>query len=446
MYDKLDQKLAVDSENTSRRVFLKKSTTTAAGLTLLGGLNLARTVHAGGSDQFKIALIGCGGRGTGAAIQALSTKANVKLIAMADAFRGSLDRSYKAIKNAHPERVDVPEDRKFVGLDAYQKAVDSGIDVVLLCTPPGFRPMQFEAAVKADNHVFMEKPLAVDGPGTRRILAANEVAKKKNLMVAVGFHMRHEPNRIEIVKKLHDGAIGKIQFFRAYFNSNGVWMRPRKPEQTEMQYQVNNWYYFNWLSGDHIVEQHVHDLDICNWIKGEHPVKANGMGGRQFRIGKEYGEIYDHHSVEFEYADGTRLFSYCRHIPNCWSSFSQHAHGTKGEANMVGHGKMKITAEGKDPIKWRRGSDGHQIEHDDLFAALLAGKIYNECDSSAASTMTAVMGRMATYSGKVVTWEEAMNSKVDLSPNGYAWDATPQPKPGPDGLYPCAMPGITKAF
>ncbi len=446
MNDMFDRNSTGDCKNTSRRAFLQKSTTTAAGAALLGGLNLARTAHAQGGDQFKIALIGCGGRGTGAAVQALSTKADVKLVAMADAFRGSLERSYKAIKKARPERVDVPEERKFAGLDAYQKAIDCDADVILICTPPGFRPMQFEAAVKAGKHIFMEKPLAVDAPGTHRILAANEEAKKKNLMVAVGFHMRHEPNRIEIVQKLRDGAIGKILFFRAYFNSSGVWVRPRKREQTEMQYQVNNWYYFNWLSGDHIVEQHIHNLDICNWIKDQHPVKANGMGGRQQRIGKDYGDIYDHHSVEFEYADGTRIFSYCRHIPNCWNSFSQHAHGTKGEANMGGHGNMKISAEGRKPLNWRRGSDGHQIEHDDLFAALLAGKPYNECDSAAASTMTAVMGRMATYSGKVVTWEDAVNSKVDLSPDGYAWDDTPGPKPGADGLYPCAIPGITKAF
>ena len=337
-HNSCNRKSAIRPEKQTRRRFLKRSATVAAGVSLLGGLSLDRAAHAQGSGRFKIALIGCGGRGTGAAIQALSTKADVQLVAMADAFRGSLDRSFKAIKNAHPARVNVPEERKFAGLDAYQKAIDAGVDVVLLCTPPGFRPMQYEAAVKAGKHVFMEKPLAVDAPGTRRILAANEEAKKKNLMVAVGFHMRHEPNRQEIVKHLQDGAIGKVEFFRAYFNSNGVWVRPRKPDQTEMQYQVNNWYYFNWLS------------------------------------------------------------------------------------------------------------DGHQAEHDDLFAALTAGTHYNECDSAADSTMTAILGRMATYSGKAVFWEDAINSQLDLSPAGYSWDALPQSKPGPDGIYPAAIPGITKAF
>ncbi len=440
-----DHKTTVQPKRESRRRFLKRSAAAAAGASLLGGLTLDRAAHAQSGGPFKIALVGCGGRGTGAAVEALRTKADVRLVAMADAFGDSLDRSLAAIKNVHPQKVDVPDERKFVGLDAYQKAIDAGVDVVLLCSPPGFRPMQFEAAVKAGRHVFMEKPLAVDAPGARRILAANEEAKKKNLLVAVGFHMRHEPNRQEVVKRLQDGVIGRIKFFRAYFNSNGVWVRPRKPDQTEMQYQVNNWYYFNWLSGDHIVEQHIHDLDICNWIKGEHPVKAQGMGGRQVRIGKDYGEIFDHHAVEFEYADGTRLFSYCRHIPNCWESFSQHAHGEKGEANMVGHGNLKISPEGQKPLKWRRGGDGHQFEQNDLFAALSAGKTYNECNSAADSTMTAVLGRMATYGGKVVTWEEAMNSQLDLSPAGYAWDALPQSKPGADGIYPAAMPGITKA-
>jgi predicted dehydrogenase len=430
---------------TSRRDFLKASTV-SVGAGVLGGLSLARSVHAQGSDVFKIALIGCGGRGTGAAVQALSTKANVKLVAMADAFRDTLDRSYEAIKKECSDRVDVPEDRKFAGLDAYQKAIDSDASVVLLCTPPGFRPMQYEAAVKAGKHVFMEKPLAVDGPGVRRILAANEEARKKNLAVVVGFHMRHEANRQAAVKMLHDGAIGDIQFMRAYYNCSGVWVRPREEGQTEMQYQVRNWYYFNWLCGDQIVEQHVHDLDQCNWIKQAHPVEANGMGGRQVRTGKDVGEIFDHHAVEFTYADGTKLFSYCRQIPNCWDAFSEYAHGTKGQAELMGHARITISPTGGEPRRWDRGEDGHQTEHDHLFAALAAGKPFNEADSAAESSLTAILGRMATYSGKIVKWDDAMGSQLDLSPKSYAWDAEPPVLPGPDGCYACAMPGITKAY
>ena len=262
---------------TSRRDFLKASSAAAAGAALAGTLSVARGAHAAGGDEIKIALIGCGMRGAGAAVNALSNKAkaNVKLVAMADAFRPKIDNSLRLIQERCKDKVDVPDERRFAGLDCHVKALECDVDMVLICTPPGFRPMQFEAAVKAGKHVFMEKPLAVDGPGVRRIMAANEKAKKKGLLVAVGHHLRHEVKHKEAVRRIHDGVLGQIMFMRAYFNSSGVWFRPRKPEQTEMRYQVANWYYFTWLSGDHIVEQHVHDLDVMNWIKkDEHPVRA----------------------------------------------------------------------------------------------------------------------------------------------------------------------------
>ena len=442
------KKTQARSDKTTRRDFLKTTGMLAAGAALSGGLSVARSAQAAGSGAIKIALIGAGGRGTGAAVNALNNASNpnVKLWAIADAFPHRLEGSLKGIQSHCRGKVDVG-DRKFTGLDAFQKAIDSGVDMVLLCTPPGFRPMQFEAAVKAGKHVFMEKPLAVDAPGVRRIKAANEEAKRKKLLVAVGHHLRHEKKHQEVIKRIHGGAIGDVMVMRAYFNSSGVWVRPRKPDQTEMQHQVSNWYYFNWVCGDHIVEQHVHDLDVMNWIKkDQHPVEANGMGGRQVRIGKDFGEIYDHHAVEFTYADGTKMFSFCRHIPGCWMSFSEHARGTKGAAHVEGHGTAELRVDGQDPQRWRRDKDGHQTEHDDLFAALGAGKPYNEADWAADSTMTAIFGRMATYSGKLVKWDEAVASKLDLSPSGYTWDAVPQPKPGPDGLYPCAIPGVTKAW
>jgi len=428
----------------TRRDFLKTSAAAALGTSALGA---ARGAHAAGSDTLRVALVGCGGRGTGAALQAISAKgANVKLVAMADAFGDRLDQCYQAIKPRGGDRIDVPEERKFRGLDAYRKALEADVDVVLLCSPPGFRPAQFEAAVAAGKHVFMEKPVATDAPGVRRILAANEEAKKKNLRVVVGFHMRHEANRREVTARLHDGAIGDILFLRAYFNSSGVWFHKRRPEETEMEYQVRNWYYFTWLSGDHIVEQHVHDLDICNWIKQAHPISANGMGGRQVRVGPDYGEIYDHHAVEFTYPDGAKLMSFCRHMPNCWMSFAQHAHGTRGRAELIGHGRMTIWADGQDRFRLPRGEDGHQSEHDHLFAAITSGEPLNETESAAHSSMTAILGRMATYSGKVVTWDEGIGSTLDLAPASLAWDAVPGPRPGPDGCYPCAMPGLTKAY
>jgi len=440
------------SIHTSRRDFLKKSTAAAAGAALAGGLAIARSAHAAGSDVIKIALIGCGGRGTGAATEAILNKAGakVKLVAMADAFRDRIDRSLKGILGKckdYKDAVDVPDERKFTDLDCHQKAIECGVDMVLLCTPPGFRPVQFEAAVKAGKHVFMEKPVAVDAPGVRRVMAANEEAKKKGLLVAVGHHLRHEDKHRQVIQRIHDGMIGEVKFLRAYFNSAGVWVQKRDPEQTEMQYQVRNWYYFTWLSGDHIVEQHVHDLDVCNWMmKDQHPMEANGMGGRQVRVGKDYGEIFDHHCVEFSYADGTKMFSQCRHIPNTWGSFTEHAHGTNGYVSIEGHGTSEIGVAGQPPQRWKRGEDGHQVEHDDLFAALLAGKPYNEGEHGAAGTMTAILGRMATYSGKVVTWDDAIKSNLDLGPKVYRWDAEAPVKPGPDGMYACAIPGVTKAW
>ncbi len=434
------------TQQPSRRDFLKRSGLTVAGAAVAGNLSLARSAHAQGSDQIKIALIGCGGRGTGAAVQALSNKSmpNVKLVAMADAFKDRVDECHKRVKGRCGDKVDVPEDQKFSDLDCHEKAVACDIDMVLLCTPPGFRPMQFEAAVKAGKHVFMEKPLATDGPGIRRIMAANEEAKKKGLLVAVGHHLRHEDKHRELIGMIHDGAIGKVMYTRAYFNAGGVWVRPRKEGQTELQYQVRNWYYFNWICGDHIVEQHVHDIDVCNWIHKAHPVEANGMGGRQVRIGEDYGEIYDHHSVEFTYADGSKMFSYCRHMPGCWSSFAEHAHGTKGTADFQGHGNTVLKVDGQEPLRRRRGEDGHQVEHDDLFAALKAGTPYNECDWAAESSLTAIMGRMATYSGKIITWDQALNSPIDLMPKSFDWDAEAPVNPGQDGIYPCAIPGVTK--
>ena len=433
----------------SRREFLKLGSAAIAGTTLAGGLSMARAAHAAGSDQVKIALIGCGGRGTGAAVQAMRNKAGakVKLVAVADAFRDRVDSSLKSIQKARPDDVDVPEDQKFTGLDCHEKAIAcKDVDMVLLCTPPGFRPMQFEAAVAAGKHVFMEKPVATDAPGVRRVMAANEEAKKKGLLVAVGHHLRHEVKHKEVVKRIHDGAIGRLQYMRAYFNTGAIWVRGRQPDQTEMQFQVRNWYHFNWVCGDHIVEQHVHDLDACNWIQGGPPIEANGMGGQQVCQAKDQGEIFDHHAVEYTYANGVKLFSYCRQIPKCWGSFSEHAHGTKGRVEIEGHGRSRLYVGDNEPMVWDRGEDGHQVEHDNLFTALLAGEPYNEGDYGASSTMTAILGRMATYSGKVVTWDQGINSTLDLSPKSYAWDAEPPVMPNAEGYYASAKPGITRGF
>lgn len=434
------------STTSSRRDFLKASTTLAAGAALAGGLSVARGAHAGGSDAIKIALIGCGARGAGAAVNALSAQANVKLMAMADAFPESLENSLKNIQKLCPDSVDVPDERRFVGLDAYQKAIDCDVDLVLLCTPPGFRPVQFEAAVNAGRHVFMEKPVATDAPGVRRIMAANEEAKQKKLAVAVGHHLRHEAKYRDIINRIHDGAIGELKFLRVYFNDPDVWVRPRRPDQMEMEYQVRNWYNFTWLSGEQIVEMHVHSIDIGNWIARGRPVEAQGMGGRQVRIGRDVGEIFDHHAVEYTYADGVKMFSYCRIMNGCWNSYSQNAHGTSGCAAIEGVGAAVLSVAGQQPTQWKRGADGHQIEMDDLFAAIRAGEPYNEADWATDSTMTAILGRMAVHSGNIVRWDEAINSQLDLVPKSLAWDARPLVLPDGNGNYAAAMPGTTKSY
>jgi predicted dehydrogenase len=427
----------------SRRDFLKGSTALVGGA-LAGGLAMARSAHAAGSDEIKIALIGCGGRGTGAANQALSTNGPVKLIAMADAYQDRLDGSYKTLGRQEnlKGKLDVPLDRRFVGLDAYQKALDAGPDLVILATPPGFRPGHFEAAVKANKHVFMEKPVATDGPGVRRVLAAAEESMLKKLAVGVGLQRRHEAKYLETIKRLQDGAIGDIVATRVYWNGSTPWVRKREPNQSEMDYQLRNWYYFTWICGDHIVEQHIHNMDVINWLKNGYPVKANGMGGCQVRKGKDYGETFDHHAVEFEYADGSRMFSQCRHIPGCWNSVSEYAHGTKGTATIS---NASIAA--NDGSNWRySGStpDPYQVEHDDLFASIRSGNPINEAVSGAKSTMTAILGRMCTYSGKEVTWDEAINSQIDLFPEKLAFDAMPRSLPGSDGLYQLAVPGLSR--
>jgi predicted dehydrogenase len=428
--------------NSSRRQFIQKSSLLVAGGALAGNLALGRSAHAAGDDQLKIALIGCGGRGTGAASQALSTKGNVKLVAMADAFEDRLEGSWNNLKKKHADRIDVPKDRRFVGFDAYKQAIDSGVDVVLLTTPPGFRPIHFEAAVNAGKHVFMEKPVAVDPPGIRKVLAAAEEAKKKNLCVGVGLQRHHQNKYRETIERLQNGAIGDILATRVYWNGGGVWVRPRKPEQTEMEYQMRNWYYFVWLCGDHICEQHIHNLDVSNWLKGGHPVECNAIGGREVRKGPEYGEIFDHFAVEYTYGDGTKMFSQCRHIRNCWNSVSEHAIGSKGTADISGG---RISAE-KD---WRfrdKSPNPYQVEHDDLFAAIRNGTPYNEAEYGAHSTMTSILGRLAAYSGKVVKWDEAMKSNLSLAPQEYDFKATPPVVPDPDGLYPVAVPGKTEVL
>lgn len=436
---------------TTRRDFLKGTTAAVGATALVGQLGLPRMVHAAGSERIKAVLIGCGGRGNGAIRDCLAADEAVQVIAVADCFEDRAKNSAKALREQFKDRVDLPDDRVFVGLDAYQKAIDAGCDLVVTATPPGFRPMVYAAAIKAGKHVFMEKPCCVDPVGYKILMESNQLAEEKGLKVGVGFQRRHTPSYIETIKRIHDGAIGKLTLLRVYWNGGGIWNRKREPGMTEMQYQVHNWYHFCWLSGDNICEQHVHNLDIANWVmaadgdaKKAHPVEANGMGACVQRYKGEWkgtGQIFDEHFVEFTYADGTKMYSQCRHIPNTFSMVGEAVHGTKGEATPSG----SIRGE----TEWHykgQGVNAMVQEHKDLIAAIRNGTKYCEGWHGAASSMTAVLGRLATYSGKIVKWDEAVQKGTTEFPTKLAWDAPAPVSPDAEGNYPIPIPGVYQPY
>jgi myo-inositol 2-dehydrogenase / D-chiro-inositol 1-dehydrogenase len=431
----------------TRRGFLSSSSATL-GAVALGGLAVERLAFAQASDTLKIALVGCGGRGSGAADQALNVGGN-KLVAMADAFEDRLQGSLEGLKTRHGDKVDVPAERQYVGFEGYKEAVAQA-DVVILATPPGFRPRQFAEAVRQGKHVFMEKPVAVDGPGLRIVLAAAEEAKKKNLKVGVGLQRHHEKGYLETIKRVQDGAIGDLAALRVYWNGNTPWLNKREDldkrfgrKLTEMEYQLRNWYYFVWICGDHIVEQHIHNLDVGNWVKGAYPERAFGMGGCEVRKGKDYGEIFDHHAVEYVYADGTRMFSQCRHQLGCWNSVSEHVIGANGTADL---GAYTVRPRGGSAVRFReKQTDPYQQEHNDLFAAIRKNDPYEEAYNGAMSSATAILGRIATYTGREVTMEQLLKSEVDTFPSSLAWDAMPKSLPNADGYYQLAVPGLEES-
>lgn len=437
------------NNNQSRREFVKKTSLIAGSLASLPFLTNAQHVNTSVDDAIKIALIGCGGRGTGAAMQALLTTQNVKLVAMADAFRDRIDQCFNALSDADNEegnvsgRVAVPEENKFIGFDGYKKAIALA-DVVILTTPPGFRPIHFEEAVRLGKHVFMEKPVATDPAGIKRVLDAAVIARQKKLNVVVGLQRHYQNSYRDLYKKYKDGAIGDIVSAQAWWNNEGVWVNPRKYNQTEMEYQMRNWYYFNWLCGDHIVEQHIHNIDVINWFKGSYPVRAQGMGGREVRKGKEFGEIFDHHYVEFTYADGTVLNSQCRHIKGTMSKVDEFIMGTKG--NIYFGAANMVDRKGKVLYQFDRTKENnpYQTEHDELFAAIAKHEYkYDDTENGAKSTMTAILGRMATYSGNVLEFEKTLNSGLSIMPTQFDFNALPPIVPNADGFYPVAVPGVT---
>ena len=425
--------------NSGRRDFLKATVSTvAAGGLFSAAAPLSAATFAGGDDVLKVGLIGCGGRGTGAAAQALKADRNVKLTAMGDAFEDRLQESLKTLnaEDGVSGKIDVPPGRQFVGFDAYKKVIASGVDVVLLSTPPHFRPIHLKAAIDAGKHVFAEKPVAVDAPGVRSVIATCKLAAEKKLSVVSGLCLRYDQGFQELTKRIHDGALGRIITLFANDYRGPIWMFPRKPEWTDMHWQMRNWYYFTWLSGDFNVEQHVHYLDTCAWVMGSYPVKAVGMGGRQVRVGKEYGQIYDHHSVVYEYADGTRFVSNTRQQKSCWNNMSAQIFGSKATANFAERRRGLFIKGGSNWSYAGKHKNMYQVEHDLLFAGIRSGNPLNNGIYMAHSTLLAIMGRMATYTGKEVTWKKALNSKQDLSPKRYAW--------GPVEMPDVPIPGVTK--
>ena len=423
-----------DSPSPTRREFLHTATASAAVAGLApSALASPRASRGVGDQKIRVGLIGCGGRGTGAANQALRTDGDVELVAMADAFADRLDGSLGHLTGDGKiaSKVKVDEDHRFVGFDAYERLLQSpDVDLVILATPPHFRPEQFRAAVAFGKHVFMEKPVAVDGHGVKTVLDAGAIADQKGLKVGVGLQRHHDAGYREIMQRVHDGAIGEIVAARAYWNMGYLWHKDRQSTWSDMEWQMRNWLYFTWLSGDHICEQHIHNLDVVNWAKQAHPVRAHGIGGRERRTDEKFGHIFDHHGVHYEYADGSYMFSQCRQIAGCMNKVSEHLIGSKGRVDF--EGGYHIRGSDNDFSYKGKRQNPYQVEHDRLFAAVRQGTPHNEAKYGAESTLTAIMGRMATYSGKMVTWEDALGSER-LGPTEYSWGeiAVPAvPRPG----------------
>jgi len=437
----------------SRREFLQRTGTAAAGAALTGAVT-ARS-YAAENNTIKLALIGCGGRGTGAAAQAMSTQGPTKLVAMADFFDNRLKSSLHALSGQRAKQVDVPPERQFVGLDAYKKAMDclGKGDVVLLTTPPAFRPIHLEHAVAKGLNVFMEKSFAVDGPGVRRVLKAGEEAAKKNLKIAGGLMSRHYKPLEEAVCKLHEGLIGERITCWSYREHGPVGFTPKAPGMSELGHQIRNYSNFTWVNGSFLLDWLIHNLDVACWCKDAWPVSAQGQGGRQVRT--EPDQLFDHYAVEYSFADGTRMFAQGRHQANTWGFWGDVIHGATGCA-IVGEGvshpriykgyqmtPANLIWEYKGPP-----CNHYQVEHDLLFAAIREDKPYNETERCAKAAMTGILGRMAAECGQMITWEEALNSKLELAPglDHYTMDSPAPVQPDAHGRYPIAMPGFTKAF
>ncbi len=417
----------------SRRDFVKRTAVVGAGLSVGASAGLMATesfAYAGGRATLRIGLVGCGGRGTGAAKNCVDAAEGVELVAMGDLFADRLDESQETLREVMGEAYQVTGERSFVGWDAYQRVIDSDVDLVLFATPPAFRPRHLRAAVEAGKHVFIEKPVAVDPAGIRSVMESAEQAERQGLALVAGTQPRHDPAYIATMQRIRDGAIGEVVAAQVYWNQGGLWMNERKPGMSDMEWQLRNWLYFTWLSGDHIVEQHVHNLDVANWAIGAHPVRANGVGGRQVRVDPSYGHIFDHFCVELEYPGGARVMSMARQQDGTARHVGEHLIGTEGTSNAHNEirGASTWTYDGEE-------ANPYVQEHVDLIASIRAGDPLNQGRRIAESVLTAIMAREAAYTGQVVTWEEVLNANLNLVPEDLAFGPMPMP--------PVAQPGVT---
>ena len=416
----------------TRRDFVKTSATAALGVSA-GLMARPSYAYAAGSDTIRVGLVGCGGRGTGAARDAVTSTSGVELVAMGDLFEDRVTKSKEQLKEAIGEAFKVKDDATFVGFDAYQNVIDSDVDLVILATPPGFRPIHVAAAVEAGKHLFIEKPVAVDTAGIRSIMESAKKAEAKGLAIVAGTQRRHDPKYIEAMRRIHDGAMGEVVAGQVYWNQGGLWNRERLAGMSDMEWQIRNWLYFTWLSGDHIVEQHVHNIDVANWALQAHPVQANGVGGRQVRVDPSYGHIFDHFGVELEYPSGARILSMCRQQDGTARYVGEYFIGTKGTSD----GSTYIRGENA----WRHeAEEGEAVnpyvqEHANLIASIREGSPLNEGQRIAESVLTAIMAREAAYTGQVVTWDDILNADLDLVPKEFAFGPMPMP--------PVPEPGVT---
>ncbi len=423
----LDKHANISKNATARRGFLKTAVATGATATFL-----QRSVHAQGDETIRVGLIGCGGRGSGAAVNVMTADKYAKIVALADMFDDRLVQCRQQLSRKHAEQFTVDDDHCYLGIDAYQKLIDNAdVDVVCLCSPPHFRAMQLEAAIKAGKHVFCEKPIAVDPTGVRKVLELSKLAKEKKLNLVSGLCWRYDRGVKATIEQIKNGAIGDIVATQEDYLTGTLWQRTRQEGWSDMEYQMRNWLYYRWLSGDHIVEQFIHSLDKSLWLHDDKPpVSAYGLGGRQVRTGEEFGDIYDHFSIVYEWEDGTRTFAHTRQMSDCFNQVEDFIYGTKGTAKILDNtissesGKWKF--EGEKPSMYDE-------EHRALFSAIRDGNVINNGEYMCYSTLMAIMGREACYSGKVIKWDELLNSPMDLSPHTYEFGAAPSvsvPVPG----------------